>query len=175
MSEKDLVIGQNLAKLRGERTQQDIAEAMRAAGYKWSQATVWSVEKGERPIRLLEAATLAGILKSSIDRMLLADQDAELVDRLWKFEHDLAIAEQDLANAVRDYEDRKWALHFVMEDMQERLPNLGGSMQPKVQLKLSSAKRLLQETAESIVSGAVSRYRSQDEEGEQVGEHTEEA
>ncbi len=35
---------------------------MRSRGWKWSQATMWSVERGERPLRLTEAKDLVAIL-----------------------------------------------------------------------------------------------------------------
>lgn len=174
MSDRDVVVGQNLAKLRGDRTQQDIAEAMREAGYKWSQATVWSVEKGERPIRLSEAESLAGILKCSIDRMLLPDQDAELVSRLWKFEHDLVIAGRELAKSARNYEDRKWALRFVVDDMAKRMPEMAPAMQPNIQRKMDDAKRQLRNAAEKIVAQELAEYRSAFDDGDDDGEHSEE-
>lgn len=40
-------------------SQQDLATAMRTRGYKWSQATVWSVESGERTLRYTESLDLA--------------------------------------------------------------------------------------------------------------------
>jgi hypothetical protein len=61
-AEQDKRIGQTVSILRGDRTQQAVAVAMRERGWKWSQATVWSVEKGDRPLRLAEADDLAGIL-----------------------------------------------------------------------------------------------------------------
>lgn len=42
-------------------SQQDLAAAMRTRGYKWSQATVWSVEAGERPLRYTESLELSDI------------------------------------------------------------------------------------------------------------------
>ncbi len=131
------------------------------------------MEKGERPIRLLEAATLAGILKCSIDRMLLPDEDAEIVSRLWQFEHDLAISAQELAAAARDYEDRKWALRFVVEDMNKRMPSMDAAMQPKIQIKMSSAKKQLQDSPENIVARELETYRSQVEDGGDFGKHPE--
>jgi transcriptional regulator with XRE-family HTH domain len=62
MPTKDELIGRNVARLRGDMSQSDLAKAMRDRGYKWSQATVWSVEKGERPLRLSEAETLTEVL-----------------------------------------------------------------------------------------------------------------
>lgn len=55
-------IGAGIRSLRGERSQQSIAAAMREHGWKWSQATVWGVETGERPIKYMEALSLAEIL-----------------------------------------------------------------------------------------------------------------
>jgi len=40
-------------------SQSELADMMRAEGYKWAQATVWSVEAGERPLRLSEAISVA--------------------------------------------------------------------------------------------------------------------
>lgn len=44
-------------------SQEQLAEDMRERGHaKWSQATVWSVEQGTRPLRLTEAVALADAL-----------------------------------------------------------------------------------------------------------------
>lgn len=59
MQTKDELIGANLQRLRmAGTTQQALADAMKQRGWKWSQATVWSIEKGERPLRLAEALDL---------------------------------------------------------------------------------------------------------------------
>ncbi len=61
MATSDDQIGRNVAECRDRigMSQKDVAERMRELGWKWSQATVWSVEKGERPLRLAEADDLA--------------------------------------------------------------------------------------------------------------------
>lgn len=59
----DKQIGQNIARLRGAMSQKDLAVAMRHRGHKWSQATVWNVERGERPLRLSEATAVAELLE----------------------------------------------------------------------------------------------------------------
>jgi len=61
-TEQDRQIGRTMAILRGDKTQQAVADEMRKRGWRWSQATVWSVEKGERPLRLAEAEDLAAVL-----------------------------------------------------------------------------------------------------------------
>lgn len=63
VTERDRTIGQNLAAYRGGRSQQWVADEMRERGHKWSQSTVWSIEKGERPVRLTEAEDLAKVLQ----------------------------------------------------------------------------------------------------------------
>ena len=69
MIEGDALVGANLADLRerAKMTQKELADAMRAEGHKWSQATVWSVEKGERPLRLIEALDAAHVLGVTVD------------------------------------------------------------------------------------------------------------
>lgn len=66
----DDVIGQNLAKLRGSMSQKDLAARMKEREWKWVQSTVASVEKGERPLRLREAADLASILGCAIEDLM---------------------------------------------------------------------------------------------------------
>jgi|ERR1035437_63165 hypothetical protein len=61
-TEQDRQIGRTMAILRGDKTQQAVADEMRKRGWRWSQATVWSVEKGDRPLRLAEAEDLATVL-----------------------------------------------------------------------------------------------------------------
>src|SRR5699024_11486957 len=57
----DQRVGRNIMKFRGDKSQQALAERMRDKGFKWSQATVWATEKGDRPIRLSEVIVLSEI------------------------------------------------------------------------------------------------------------------
>lgn len=66
----DELIGGNVARLRGETPQKALAECMRERGHKWSQATVWSVERGDRPLRLTEATSLSEILGVSLGELV---------------------------------------------------------------------------------------------------------
>jgi transcriptional regulator with XRE-family HTH domain len=47
-------------------TQKDLADRMAARDWKWSQATVWSVETGKRPLRYSEALDICWILDVEI-------------------------------------------------------------------------------------------------------------
>jgi|SRR5450631_1170140 len=64
-TEQDRQIGRTMAILRGDKTQQAVADEMRRRGWRWSQATVWSVEKGDRALRLAEAEDLAAVLDTT--------------------------------------------------------------------------------------------------------------
>lgn len=55
-------------------SQDALAQRMRERGFKWSQATVWSVENGDRPLRLTEAIELSDIFGlSGIDELTTED------------------------------------------------------------------------------------------------------
>lgn len=59
---RDQHIGENVAALRRDQSQKAVADAMRKRGHKWSQATVWAIEKGERSLKMAEAVDLAEVL-----------------------------------------------------------------------------------------------------------------
>lgn len=69
MAEIDAVIGQNIALFRGEQSQSDLALRMKEKGIKWSQTTVWEVEKGKRALKFSEALVLAEVLEISLERL----------------------------------------------------------------------------------------------------------
>jgi len=71
---RDEKIGRNIARLRDDMSQKELAEKMANRGWKWSQATVWSVEAGKRPIRFAEAVDICWILGAEM-RLLEGDDD----------------------------------------------------------------------------------------------------
>lgn len=75
----DYEIGRNLSDARDDAglTQVALAEKMRSHGFRWSQATVWSVEKGERPLRLSEAAKVGYFLNIGPFDLLRTAEDSE--------------------------------------------------------------------------------------------------
>ncbi|NPC96615.1 hypothetical protein [Nocardioides sp. zg-DK7169] len=82
----DQSIGRNLQRLRGAMSQQVLADEMRARGFKWSQATVWAAEKGERPLRVTEASALVDILGGGyvygLGQLVAPDTEAELLAQM---------------------------------------------------------------------------------------------
>ena len=75
---QDVKIGNAVLLLRGDRSQQSVAAAMRERGWKWSQSTVWSVETGERPLRLSEAEDLASVLGASTFDLLREPAETQI-------------------------------------------------------------------------------------------------
>lgn len=59
---EDGLFGQRVARLRGATSQKALADAMRERGWKWSQMTVYLIERGERSLKLKEAPDLANLL-----------------------------------------------------------------------------------------------------------------
>ncbi|MDU0327209.1 hypothetical protein RWH43_10630 [Microbacterium sp. KSW2-21] len=79
---EDREVGENLAALRGGVSQGFLAEQMRHRGFKWSQATVWAIEKGDRPLRVTEAAAAAEILGTQVEGFFGSKMDASIGRRL---------------------------------------------------------------------------------------------
>lgn len=113
-------IGKNLATLRGQVTQQELGEKMRQRGFKWSQATVWDVERGKRPLRLTEALEVVAIL----------NKPGVTVESLWADPAELR-ATRELKSAfatVREkWENTVWAIqqllasHDAMREKMDRV------------------------------------------------------
>lgn len=79
MSLSDAEIGKNIARIRGARSQADVAAAMRTRGFKWSQTTMWKVESGERPLRFAEASELAEVLGIGLSEFTFTTHAALIV------------------------------------------------------------------------------------------------
>lgn len=76
-------IGAIVASLRGSTPQAAVAAQMVKCGHsKWSQSTVWAVEKGARPLRLNEAADLAAVLHCDVTDFLPAEGSTARMLRL---------------------------------------------------------------------------------------------
>lgn len=84
-------IGAVVRKYRGEMTQATLAERMRQHGFrKWSQSTVWSVERGDRSLKHSEALALTEVLGIVSWRFDAQDEEVTLrlamaeASRLWQ-------------------------------------------------------------------------------------------
>lgn len=91
LSNRNQQIGKNLERLRDGMSQETLATLMRKYGHKWSKATVWSVERGDRPLKLTEANDILRILKYDPSRdmpILLRDSRDSEVATLIEEAHD---------------------------------------------------------------------------------------
>ncbi|MBW9121218.1 hypothetical protein JNB63_14055 [Microbacterium trichothecenolyticum] len=114
----DEQIGANLIRIRNGLSQKDLADAMRARGFKWSQATVWAVEKGERPLRLTEAEGLGVVLRINPDLLLATPEEldlhadvvefANLLDEIAELAGVAFDAQLRLARAIDDRPESEW-------------------------------------------------------------------
>lgn len=133
MSVSDEQIGRNLTRARGEMSQKELADRMREYGWKWSQATVWSVEKGERPLRLAEAEDLASILEVFAHVFSMDESASKLQERMRvvsglnrqfeKMVGDYGHALFELALVADDYEDMPSGLREGVEDWLRNTPS----------------------------------------------------
>lgn len=140
-TDKDKQIGENVAAFRDDMSQKALADAMRDAGYKWSQSTVWAVEQGTRPLKLAEASVLAKILDTSVDFLLSPTQIRGLLQAGEHTARELKDAEEHLDQAVDDYIE-KWARvrNMSREILDESLDDWAESMRD--QAALNAVKRM---------------------------------
>lgn len=122
----DEQIGANLTRLRGEMSQKELAAKMRPLGWKWSQATVWSIEKGERPLRLTEAEDVCQVLGVLVGALTYPDWYARINQQALG----LISARSHLEQAIRDYANAQIALAVNADLAEEHLDgNLVASIQ----------------------------------------------
>lgn len=76
MPDRDQLIGANVRRLRGGRSQDSVATSMALTGgwSTWRRQTLIKIERGERPLRLAEAVTLSAIFGCTLDD-LVAERD----------------------------------------------------------------------------------------------------
>ena len=121
METSDAQIGANLGLLRRGKSQKEVADDMRERGWKWSQATVWSVEKGERPLRLAEAVDLAVILSTEVTMLFETRSKVTYLG----IEEQIDTARQSLVRELRAYRMRvrvvvEGAAHVDLDPEDER-------------------------------------------------------
>lgn len=123
MATDDERIGETLRILRGGMSQAELAENMAQRGFpKWSQSTVWTIEKGTRPLRLTEAKALADIFSCGLYALL----DPPEVQKVEKALRDLHDAAWKLITAAVDYDRvRDAALPLVNEGVDPELAKSG--------------------------------------------------
>jgi transcriptional regulator with XRE-family HTH domain len=116
MTTSDEQIGKNLARLRGEMSQKDLASAMKAKGWKWSQSTVWNIERGERPLRLAEAEDLSLVLQVyGASEFTRADEHARAMSWL----HEVNARSEALREAIREHYQAQFQLAVAADEAEK--------------------------------------------------------
>ncbi len=115
VNDEDKRVGENVATLRGDMTQKALADAMRERGHKWSQATVWAVEKGDRPLKLVEAKDLAFILVTKLDQLIEEPRDVMRARRLQQHVEEVFSLRDSVEDVARKYERARWSLTLFIE------------------------------------------------------------
>ncbi|TCJ23541.1 XRE family transcriptional regulator [Microbacterium sp. PI-1] len=117
----DEQIGKNLVELRGDLSQKDLADAMRKRGFRWSQATVWGVEKGERPLRLTEAEAVAEVLGESVNMLVASGEGFDLTMLFRAVRDPLDEIEALTAEAFREQKNMAMLAAHLLDDEMRRL------------------------------------------------------
>lgn len=138
MISRDEAIGSAVGRIRGERSQQWVADQMRERGHKWAQATVWNVESGRRPLRLSEAETLADVLGANVD-VFMKDEHQLLLQSTMREVHE---AWQRLAAIAESFYRKQFTLALTADNAE-----VPGEYQEDIQ-------RLLTKTAGAICEEA---------------------
>lgn len=113
MTSLDEQIGSNLARLRGDLSQRDLAVEMTRRGWKWSHVTVGSVERGERPLRAAEALGVANILGIQVEDLVTAQDNV----RLREAQRSVIYQLDRLQTAVRAWDAARVELAVVADDV----------------------------------------------------------
>ena len=157
MPNREQLIGENMQRLRSalSMSQADLASRMKDAGFKWSQATVWSVEKGERPLRLSEAEELSALLRvRGLDEFL---SEPELI----LFQTDIKFAERsyeefiDHARALRGQQLRMRTTADKLADRVRAAPTLDSGTRSLLYDLMGRARALAARNFLGDLAGAV--------------------
>lgn len=145
----DQQVGRNITLFRGSITQQDLAERMRQSGFKWSQATVWATEKGDRPVRLAEVVALSRILEKPYDAFFLEELDGHYTQYISDRLGELLGARGSLKSSIKRWlHSREDIFKTGLGDSENRPTNLPKHTQEQLDSDLERIKYL--ETQEHI-------------------------
>ncbi|RJN32914.1 helix-turn-helix transcriptional regulator [Nesterenkonia natronophila] len=121
MKQMDKWIGQNVERLRAavEMKQAEVAFEMSEQGFKWSQRTVWAVEKGERPLRLAEAQVLAKLLRTGTGQFVTPPEAVKVVNAVFDAERLCKKALGAISGGLEDANAAHMIARSTLMDMEE--------------------------------------------------------
>jgi len=109
----------NLRAYREARTlsQEELAQQMTARGFGFSQATIWKIEQGKRPVKISEAAALAQALQVSLWHDLTAEPETfRHQTRLDQANRHAYEAYEQLRATAETYLQRQLELSYVIRE-----------------------------------------------------------
>ena len=150
-ADRDQMIGENVFTLRGDMSQKALADAMRERGYKWSQSTVWSVEKGDRPLKLAEASDLAEVFNSSLDGLLVPSFERRAITRLFRDLMTVQSYRTAVGSAFEGLLDARGELRGGLREALEVGVDRLESVRPGFRNTVDEAERVLDETVSDVL------------------------
>jgi len=143
-----------LLRKRHGLSQSELARKMVDAGWSnYSQMTVSRTEKGERPIRLAEARSLAGILGATVDEMIAPERTplgtvlAAIDDALDAREAHQR-AQSDLTRSRAVAEDRSRAYRRALVSVLDQLTRAAPTLSPDERTRVIARVNDLEDAAE---------------------------
>lgn len=150
---------ENLRRHRERKgmSQKALAEAMKACGWSWHQATVHRVESGAQPVELGEATDLAAILGTSLDRLTWAGPE----------ENGVALTDRATALLARSFRETAEAAERLLRDRDGAERQLAEAVKSEYRRVRQAAEDLRLEleasTLEAAVEHGVDRYENPEE------------
>lgn len=155
----DHEIGQNVAVIRGVRSQKTIADGMKKLGFKWTQTTVWEVESGKRSLKAKEARGLASVLGTRVQNLFgetVVTQTRTVVLRRMQEIQSLEIA---AAEAVEKYALARTKSLALAEEVLLELDESGVDHDGMLVYLAQSLKRLSVKSLEEVMDERASAIR----------------
>lgn len=112
---EDLTIGQNVKRLRGGVSQEELAKRMREKGFDFTKMTVYNIERGRRQLRLSEARAMLDILgynkQQDMNELFVDGVDSKVHEAI----RDLKVAVSDAEASCRDVYTCRIAAKYLLD------------------------------------------------------------
>lgn len=155
MDSEDVQIGERLQALRGPViSQAGLAHAMKERGHdKWSQATVWAVESGKRPLRLTEAVSIADFLHVNVGDLVQQTEAGLAMNAIRDATTEVSKIADDIRAKTLDFEDARTSLRDLVSSLDvQSVRRWSDSEQARLRSLLTEAQVQLKWSTEQIVS-----------------------